>query len=56
MALHSLDISSKMLRRCCHIDMTAKGGRVSRTKGSGCEGETGIYVAKKFGVWVTSQF
>jgi hypothetical protein len=33
--------NSKKLRRCCHVDMTAKGGCVSRVGVSGSEGDTG---------------
>jgi hypothetical protein len=39
MVLHSLNICSKKLRRCCQGDMMAKGGCVSRVEGDGSEGE-----------------
>jgi hypothetical protein len=31
----------EQLRRCCHVDMTAKGGCVSGVRGVGGEGDTG---------------
>lgn len=37
-SLYCLHISSIKIWKCCHSDMMAKGGNVSRVEGSGSEG------------------